>query len=121
MRCFYQKSKYIRILLKFWICFSLFIMIGTPSFSNSEDSKGASIYYDICASCHEDGLKNWRTGAPNIDSVKDWDLYTKKGLEAMLNNTMEGTEGMGKKGECKKCSRAEVKATIEFMLTIIGD
>ncbi len=96
-------------------CVLLIFLQGVTTIAVAEDPTGKSVYKDYCASCHEGGFKGWITGAPDVDAPSEWELFRKKGLEAMVENTMKGTEHMDPKGGCGSCTREQIEAAVKHI------
>ncbi len=77
-------------------------------------SRGKEIYQDKCFACHGAGI----AGAPKLGDKKSWDMRMKKGMQKVLEIVIAGTAtGMPPKGTCMDCSEADLRATINFMMS----
>lgn len=75
-----------------------------------EDPDLAALYRQSCYSCHANGAGGApRTGAPAWQSRMD------KGMDTLLNNTINGYKGMPPLGMCMDCGEEEFEALIRFM------
>jgi cytochrome c5 len=76
-----------------------------------EDAELAEIYEYSCYSCHA----NPQTGAPLTGDVAAWAPRLEKGMDVMMDSTINGFEGMPPLGMCMDCSEDQFVALIEFM------
>lgn len=93
----------------------------TTTKSISNENTGEKIFKKECASCHTGGFKGFMSGAPDIDDVEDWAKSLEKGLTVMTKNIFEGTKRHEEKGGCEDCSKEEIKAAIEYILSEINE
>lgn len=75
-----------------------------------EDDELATLYRQSCYSCHATGAG----GAPRTGSA-DWDARMAKGMEVLMDNTINGFRGMPPLGMCMDCSEEEFESLIRFM------
>ncbi|MBA6411693.1 cytochrome c5 family protein [Parahaliea sp. F7430] len=75
------------------------------------DARGLEIYNTNCKVCH--GIEG--TGAPMTGKASDWSERSKKGLEAMLANVMDGMNAMPPMGSCYDCNEEELEELIRYM------
>lgn len=73
---------------------------------------GQPVYKKFCQVCHASGV----AGAPKVGNTAQWTARYKDGWPVMMKRAMQGYKGMPAKGHCMKCSEAEIKEAIEFML-----
>lgn len=104
-------------LLFVMIVIGLFLLSGPNGLSQSSLSSGESIYTENCASCHEGGFKGWITGAPKTGDQEEWARFFKNGADKMTENTFQGTKGMKPKGGCQTCTKEEIKAAVDHILS----
>ena len=78
-----------------------------------QDAALAAIYQRSCASCHTVAA----TGAPLTGDVAQWKPRMAKGLNALLDNVVNGFGGMPPFGLCMDCDAAQFEALILFMAT----
>jgi cytochrome c5 len=55
------------------------------------------------------------TGAPVSGKLSDWQERTGKGMEALLNNSMDGYQAMPAMGGCFDCAEEDFRQLITFM------
>lgn len=73
---------------------------------------GADVYNTACAACHGTGA----AGAPKMGDAGAWGPRIDKGLETLLNNAINGINGMPPRGLCMDCSDDELKAAVDHMV-----
>jgi cytochrome c5 len=75
---------------------------------------GEQVYAYRCETCHARGTQ----GAPIPGDEIQWGLRAEKGMDALMNHTINGfNQGlMPARGGCRNCSDAELRAAIIFML-----
>lgn len=75
-----------------------------------EDPELAALYRQSCYSCHANGAGGApRTGAPA------WQPRMAKGMDTLMNHTINGYKGMPPLGMCMDCGEEEFEALIRFM------
>ena len=87
---------------------------------NIQDSvfyiSGRAKYERSCQFCHERG----GSGAPPLWDTKAWENIYDKGLNQLVQNTLNGYTGekgtMPPRGGCFKCSKEEIEDAVKFML-----
>jgi cytochrome c5 len=87
---------------------------------HGKDRSGKEIYEFRCKACH---AKNTQ-GAPMPDDNFEWGIRLKqKGIKPLLRHAMEGYNNtlMPAKGGCRDCNRAEVYASVYYMLKLSGN
>lgn len=80
------------------------------------ERQGEIIYQQSCSGCHSAGV----AGAPMLNDKAAWEKRSNKGLDALIANVKNGIKAMPPKGMCGDCSDAELKNTIEYILTSSG-
>jgi cytochrome c5 len=75
------------------------------------DTRGQDIYDTNCVVCH--GMAG--TGAPISGKRSDWQERSAKGMEALLNNSMDGYQAMPAMGGCFDCTEEDFRQLITFM------
>lgn len=79
--------------------------------SMPSDPELARIYRSSCYSCHRYGAG----GAPKTGDQKQWQARMEKGMDALMESTINGYRGMPPMGACMDCGEAEFHALIRFM------
>ncbi len=64
-----------------------------------------------CALCHVNG----NAGAPVVGIAQHWQPRVAKGMETLLQHTVEGFNSMPPLGYCMACEMADFSAMIHFM------
>jgi cytochrome c5 len=73
---------------------------------------GAAVYNGLCVSCHAAGV----AGAPIPGSEQFVARQTDHGLEAMVQNAINGLNAMPPRGGNPSLTDAQIQAAVEFML-----
>lgn len=76
-----------------------------------DDAELAEIYEYSCYSCHA----NPDSGAPLAGDEAAWGPRLDKGMDALLESTINGFGGMPPLGMCMDCTEDQFIALIEFM------
>ncbi len=84
---------------------------AAPAASGPKD--GASIYNTVCGACHNTGA----AGAPKVDDKGAWAPRVAQGKEALYKSALNGKNAMPAKGGAGDLSDAEIKATVDYILT----
>jgi cytochrome c5 len=77
------------------------------------ENTGKKIYLSYCAVCHDGGS----AGAPKVGDPTQWKDRIAAGIPVIYQHAINGLNSMPAKGTCGGCSDAEIKATVDFMLT----
>jgi len=72
----------------------------------------AAVYQQSCFACHASGA----AGAPLLGDAEVWSSRTEKGMEAVMNNVINGFNAMPAKGMCMDCSESDLRAIVEYMI-----
>lgn len=75
------------------------------------DALLAEKYEYSCYSCHS----NPESGAPLTGDVAAWAPRLEKGMDVLVDNAINGFEGMPPLGMCMDCTAEELEALIRFM------
>lgn len=75
------------------------------------DAALAEIYRRSCQTCHA----NPNTLAPLTGDSDAWQSRLDKGMQPLLDNVINGYQGMPPLGLCMDCSAEEFTALVEFM------
>jgi len=73
---------------------------------------GQQIYDQFCFVCHATGV----TDAPRFANSEDWESRLAKGMEALMETTINGLNFMPVRGACMACSDGELQAAIDYMV-----
>ncbi|WP_413242912.1 c-type cytochrome [Pseudidiomarina sp.] len=76
---------------------------------------GQQVYDKFCAACHTPGVLN----APRINNAEDWEPRLAQGMETVFQHAWEGYNAMPAKGTCGDCSKEEIQAAIDYMVSDI--
>ena len=90
---------------------------GAGSLQLAQVSEGfdpESRYATACFACHSTGA----AGAPRVapGNALEWAPRLEKGLDAVVENTVNGMGTMPPKGLCFDCTPEELRAIVEFMI-----
>ncbi|WP_444931138.1 c-type cytochrome [Microbulbifer sp. SSSA002] len=77
------------------------------------DPEIAEIYTRSCRSCHSTGA----TTAPLTGDLASWKPRMNKGVEVLVENAINGFQGMPPLGLCFECSPEQFEQLIVFMAT----
>lgn len=73
----------------------------------------AAKYQSTCFACHGTGAAH----APVVGDVIEWEIRLEKGLDTLVQNTINGLNGiMPQRGLCNDCSDEQLKEIVEYML-----
>ena len=83
------------------------------SAAESDEYDAAQAYQASCYACHGTGQAH----APIVGEVIEWEIRMDKGLDTLVQNTINGLNGiMPARGLCVDCSDEELRAIVEYML-----
>ena len=81
--------------------------------AESENFDAAATNQTTCYACHSAGQAH----APIVGETIEWEIRLEKGMETLVQNTIEGLNGvMPARGLCTVCSDEELKAIVEYMI-----
>lgn len=88
--------------------------VKTSTSKTSAGQKSSKRIYDLyCKVCHQNGV----AGAPKFHAASDWKpRLSEKGLEGLTTSAIQGLNAMPPKGTCSECTKAEMKAVINYMV-----
>lgn len=69
-------------------------------------------YMQSCFACHNSGAG----GAPNPNKAEDWTARLENGMDAIMNNVINGVNAMPAKGLCFNCSNEDLRAIVDYMV-----
>ena len=79
----------------------------------TENFDASSKYQSTCFACHGTGQAH----APVVGDVIEWEIRLEKGIDILVQNTINGLNGMmPPRGLCVDCSDDELKKIVEYML-----
>ncbi|NJO16856.1 MAG: cytochrome c5 family protein [Thioploca sp.] len=99
---------------------SLLIMIFTTGCGNKPDlsrfnlTQGEQIYNNTCIACHLAGMSS---AAPKIGNQRDWVGRIDKGIETLLDHSLNGFNDMPPRGGKPNLSDDEVKDAVAYMIS----
>jgi len=94
------------------LLFGLLVSLSLVA-AESEDYDAAAGYQATCYACHGTGQAH----APVVGDVIEWEIRAEKGMETLVQNTINGLNGMmPPKGLCADCTDEQLKAIVEYML-----
>ncbi len=70
-----------------------------------------SLYIQSCYSCHGSGSG----GAPRTGNIEQWQPRLAKGMDTLVQHSIDGFKAMPPRGMCINCSRDDYRALIHFM------
>jgi cytochrome c5 len=76
-----------------------------------QDAGLAQLYGASCKQCHA----NPAAGAPLTGDSLAWVPRLEKGMDTLLDHSINGFQGMPPLGLCMQCTEADFRALIEFM------
>ena len=79
--------------------------------SPTTDQAIVQLYNRSCRSCHASGAG----GAPITHRVDAWQIRVDKGMDALLQSTVEGYRGMPPRGMCYDCDEKQFRELIRYM------
>ena len=75
---------------------------------------GEVVYGQYCSVCHNPSASY--LNAPKLGDTTQWKPLIAKGLPDLYLNTLNGVGNMAPKGGCTKCSDAQIKAAVKYMV-----
>lgn len=100
-----------RYLLPLAMAASLICSLSSAAEDDAFDP--ATTYQNTCYACHGTGAAH----APVVGDVIEWEIRLEKGLETLVQNSIQGLNGvMPPRGLCNTCSDEDMLALVEYML-----
>lgn len=91
----------------------LCLLASAQAISLQADTRDANALFDAhCFSCHGTG---WQA-APVIGDSFAWEERRAKGMDVLLQNTLQGLNAMPPKGSCSDCTEDELLAIIQLLI-----
>lgn len=78
----------------------------------SEEFDPAAAYQMNCMACHTTGA----AGAPEIGDDAAWQERLQKGMDAVMQNAINGIGAMPAMGLCMSCSHEQLREIVDYML-----
>ena len=80
----------------------------------TEGFNAEQTYMQSCLACHSTGA----AGAPKVGegNAAEWAPRMEKGLDAVVNNAINGLNTMPPKGLCFNCTDEDLRAIVQYML-----
>lgn len=85
--------------------------LSTTAQAVPADTALAQLYTASCRQCHA----NPAAGAPLTGDAAAWAPRLAKGMDTLLEHSINGFQGMPPMGLCMQCSEAQFRALIAFM------
>jgi cytochrome c5 len=76
-----------------------------------DDPRLSEIYATACMACHTVS----DSGAPQTGVASQWQPRLAKGMPTLLQNVVQGLNGMPAGGQCFACTTTDYEALIRFM------
>jgi len=86
-------------------------MPETASAASDFDAEAA--YNRSCMACHMTGA----AGAPKLDDDEAWETRLAKGMDAVMQNVMNGIGAMPARGLCIDCTDDQLRAVVDYMVS----
>ena len=85
---------------------------ATPAPVVAVGRSGEAVYSRFCFACHATGVSE----APKFQDETDWAERLDKGMDVMVQTTIDGLNLMPPMGTCMDCSEEELAAAVDYML-----
>ena len=91
------------------------IFISLIMLNAKAESSATDVYNRSCIACHQSGV----AGAPKTGDIATWQqrLEAAGGMDGLVESAWRGKGAMPPKGICGTCSKEDMKAAIELMMT----
>ena len=80
--------------------------------ANQGARSGEEVYNSACTACHTGGV----LGAPRRGNADDWADRLPKGMDVLIDHSLNGFNAMPPRGACGNCSDEEIIAAVEYMI-----
>ena len=80
--------------------------------ASSGPLSGQQVYDQFCFACHTTGVG----GAPKMGDAAAWAPRRDKGMDVLMDSTLNGLNAMPAKGTCMNCSDDELTEAVNYML-----
>jgi len=81
--------------------------------SSARDFDAAATYNQYCMACHMTGA----AGAPQLDDEEAWNTRLEKGMDAVMQNVINGIGAMPARGLCNDCNDEQLRAIVDYMVS----
>lgn len=88
------------------------LLVGAATTAFAERT-GEEVYASNCTACHDTGA----AGAPKVGDAASWGDRLDKGKETLYENAINGIRAMPPMGTCSDCSEAEIRNTVDYMIS----
>lgn len=93
--------------------FGLGLCVAAIAAEETKTFDVAQTYQTTCFACHGTGAAH----APEVGDVIEWEIRLEKGLETVVQNSINGLNGiMPPRGLCTTCSDEDMRALVDYML-----
>lgn len=89
---------------------TILLLLSVIPLANSADPYTEELYDLYCTTCH--AVKG--SGAPLAFS-NEWRPYLRKGINTLVNNSINGIGNMPAMGTCSECGPEEMEDIIKYM------
>ncbi len=84
----------------------------TAAVADTGPLSGEDVYNQFCFACHATGASD----APIFADVEAWAPRIAKGMDELMNSTLNGIGMMPAKGTCMNCSDDDLQAAVDYMV-----
>lgn len=92
---------------------AVMLATATTMTAATENFDAEAKYKATCFACHGTGAAH----SPEVGDVIEWEIRLEKGLDTLVQNTIDGLNGiMPQRGLCTDCSDEDLRAIVEYML-----
>lgn len=88
--------------------------VSASSSADAGEVDGEAVYVQACQLCHAVGL----AGAPKPGDTATWQPRLALGLDTLYSNAINGIRGMPARGGRPDLSDAQVRASVDYMLSV---
>ena len=88
---------------------------AAPADKPAAAGDGKAVYDKTCMACHMTGL----AGAPKAGDKAAWEPRLKQGMDTLYATSLKGKGAMPPKGGATQLSDAEVKAAVDYMVSLV--
>lgn len=85
---------------------------ATTATAAADDFDPAAAYQMSCFACHGTGA----AGAPQPGDAEVWEERMAKGMDAVMENVINGVNAMPARGICMSCSDEQLRQVVDYML-----